>query len=108
MILLIIISILIYIATVAVGGLSLWTIVAFFTTLTFVGRSQGIRVKATKLIPVECLILFLCFTASILLKTFNIITYIELIILRAAFFGIVYYDDTEYIYVSIEREKEIE
>lgn len=90
-----------------VNPFNLFTWATIFTTGSFVLRPFGIYVKATKLMAVEGLILFMVFNGSLVFKTFSIVTYIIMIGIRLIFYGIVRYDDTQYVYVTEEEEKEI-
>ena len=82
-----------------------WT--SIFTTGSFLLRPFGIHVKVTKIIPVEVLIAFLTFNGSLMLKTFSIKNYALMILIRCIFYAIVLYDDTQYVYITEEEEKEI-
>lgn len=104
---LIILSIIDYVAMLFFGGLSLWSIVAFFTTGTFVLRKIGIHVKADKLMQIEFLVFFVQCSISLVFKSFNILTVILLVVTRVIFYLIVKYDDTVFIYDVEEEEREI-
>lgn len=90
-----------------VNPFNIVTWASIFTTGSFVLRPFGIHVKVKKIIPVEVLIAFLAFNGSLILKTFSIKTYLLMILVRLVFYVIVWYDDTQYVYVQEEEEKEI-
>lgn len=90
-----------------VNHINIVTWVAFFTTATFVLRPFGVHTKLSKIVPVEILFAFLAFNGSLLFKTFDILIYLEMIGLRLIFYAIVYWDDTQYVYVQEEEEKEV-
>ena len=75
--------------------------------ITFLLRKFGIHIKVTKIIPAEVLFMFLYFNGSLVFKTFTITNYIIMIIIRIVFYLIVYYDDTAYVYITEEVEKEM-
>lgn len=104
---LIILSLLDVFAMFAVNPFNVITWTSIFTTGSFILRPFGIHVKLQKIIPVEALVAFLAFNGSMLFKTFSLKTYIIMIIIRCVFYAIVYYDDTQYVYIQEEEEKEI-
>lgn len=83
------------------------TWMSIFTTGSFILRPFGIHVKVDKIIPVEILVAFLAFNGSLVFKTFSIKTYLLMIVTRCVFYLIVRYDDTEFVYIQEEEEKEI-
>lgn len=107
MVVLIILSIIDLILMFVVNPVNLITWVAVFTTGSFVLRPFGIHVKVSKIIPVEVLLAFLAFNVSLIFKTFSLPTYLMMAGLRALFYLIVWYDDTQYVYIQEEEEKEI-
>lgn len=90
-----------------VNPFNIVTWVSIFTTGSFMLRPFGIHVKIEKIIPVEVLFAFLAFNFSLIFKTFSGKTYILMILVRLIFYAIVWYDDTQYVYVQEEEEKEI-
>lgn len=86
---------------------NLFTWVSIISTSTFLLRRVGVRVKHTKIIGAEFLLLFLCINVSLLFKTFSIVTYLLMILVRCIFYLVVWYDDTQYVYITEEIEKEI-
>lgn len=107
MVILIILSILDLIAMFVVNPVNVITWVSIFTTGSFILRPFGIHVKVTKIIPVEVLIAFLAFNGSLIFRTFSIKTYLLMVLVRIIFYAIVWYDDTQYVYIQEEEEKEI-
>jgi hypothetical protein len=104
---LVFLSIISWIILFKINPYNIITWVALFTTGSFVLRPFGIHTKVTKIIPVEGLFAFLAFNGSLIFKTFDIVTYLLMIGIRLVFYAIVWYDDTQYVYVQEEEEKEI-
>lgn len=90
-----------------INSVNIITWVALFTTGTFVLRPFGVHTKVGKIIPVEVLFAFLAFNGSLIFKTFDILTYLEMISLRLVFYAIVRWDDTKFVYVPEEIEREV-
>lgn len=107
MILLIVLSVLDVVAMFFVNHVNIITWVSILTTGSFVLRPFGIHIKVQKIIPVEVLIAFLAFNGSMMLKTLSISNYLLMILIRCVFYLIVWYDDTQYVYIQKEEVKEI-
>lgn len=104
---LILISVLDMVAMFYVNPFNIITWVCLFTTGSFWLRPFGKHVKVTKIIPVEVLVAFLAFNGSLLFKTFSIPTYLLMIVIRLVFYAVVWYDDTQLVYVQQREEKEL-
>lgn len=90
-----------------VNPINLMTWSCIFTTMSFILRRVGVHVKVTKVMAVEILIGFLAFNGSLFFKTFDWRKYLLMLMIRGVFYLIVWYDDSQYVYVQEEEEKEM-
>lgn len=107
MIVLTILAIIDWVALFLYNPSNFFTWLCLFTTMTFVLRRFGINVKAGRLLAGEMLVLFICFNGSMLMRTFSVSTYLVMVLIRFVFYGLVYYDDKCYVYITEEEEKEL-
>lgn len=104
---LIVLSLINLFAMFMINPVNIITWVSVFTNGSFFLRPLGIHVKINKIIPVEVLFAFLAFNGSLMFKTFDIWNYLSMVVVRLIFYAIVWYDDTQYVYVQEEEEKEM-
>ena len=107
MIVLQILTVLNIIAMFIVNPSNMLSWVSIFTNMSFVLRPFGIHVPVKKIISVEALLGFIIFNGSLVFRSFDIKKYLIMIFIRCIFYLIVYYDDTQFVYVQEEEEKEI-
>lgn len=81
------------------------TWLALGTTMTFVLRPIGVYYRVGRIIPIEVIMMFIGFNFSLVFRTFSGKTYLLMILCRLLFYLIVWYDDTQYVYVTEEEEK---
>lgn len=103
---LIVISIILLITTWFVQGLNFATIMAIVSTTMFCCRKFGYFCKPNSLVVMESVSLFITVVMQLLFKRFNILTFIIIVIMRALFLWIVYYDTEAFVYVSKEVRRE--
>lgn len=107
MVILIIIVILDWICLFLINPVNIMTWVSLISNISFILRPFSIHVKLSKIIPVEVLLAFLAFNGSLILRTFSIKTYLLMILVRLVFYAVVWYDDTQFVYIQEEEEREI-
>lgn len=103
---LIIISFVLWIATLVLNGLGLYILFPLIGTVMFAVRKFGIFIKFNNIILCEALPMFIATVFDLLFKRFDTVTFLVTLALRCVFIAIVVYDSKAYVYFTEERKTE--
>ena len=95
-----------WIAGFFVSGFNLYNILLIIPVIMFCVRKDGIHVNIATICGTEFLLLFFTVVFKLIFRHFDTIRFILTLVVRAISIIIVIYDDTHYIYVNKEYDKD--
>lgn len=97
-------SVILLIGTYALNGLSLVSILSTVTTILFCGRKIGYYTTLEKIVPIECIGIFLTYILRIMMHKFVMWKFLITLGLRFTLIMILWYDITYFVYIKEERK----
>lgn len=101
---LIVISILTWIAGFFINGFCLYSVLTIVPVVMFCVRRFGIHLKLSNIVTAEAMFLFFSVVWRLLFHKFAIAKFLLTLLVRVVFLIVVIYDDTVYVYVTEESK----
>lgn len=89
-----------------ISGLSIVVITATVSTLLFCARKFGYFCKFNTLLVIEVIGIILTGLLRSMFGDFNLLNMLLIVLVRAIFIGICYYDISQYVYVKERKRKD--
>lgn len=86
-----------------IDGLTIWNVLLFITTTMFAVRRFGIHVGMSHIVTLEVVFIIFTFLWRLLFNSLSIGWFLLLVFIRVIFIMIVFWDETQYVYIKEEK-----